>query len=80
MIYGHLKEKFLKPDKKAIINMFLELKKKYSDNTIMDYENVMKRFYKWLSGNLSDFLNIRYSHKLSHDKRMDLITRGTLKG
>jgi integrase/recombinase XerD len=78
MIYEHLKEKFLNPDKKAIISMFLELKKNYSDSTIMDYENVMKRFYKWLFGNLPDFLNIRYSHKSSHDKKMELITRGDI--
>ncbi|MFG1389607.1 hypothetical protein [Acidiplasma aeolicum] len=40
-------DKFLNPDKNAIINMFLDLKKKYTNSTIMDYENVMKRFYKW---------------------------------
>ena len=78
MIYKHLKEKFLNPDKKAIISMFLELKKSYSDSTIMDYENVMKRFYKWLFGSLPDFFNIKYSHKSSHDKKMDLITRGDI--
>ena len=78
MIYEHLKEKFLNPDKKAIINMFLELKKNYSDSTIMDYENVMKRFYKWLFGSLPDFFNIKYSHKSSHDKKMELITRGDI--
>ena len=41
MIYGILGDKFLNPDKKAIINMFLGLKKKYTDSTIMDYENVI---------------------------------------
>ena len=78
MIYERLKEKFLNPDKKAIISMFLELKKNYSDSTIMDYENVMKRFYKWLFGSLPDFFNIKYGHKSSHDKKMELITRGDI--
>ena len=68
-------DKFLNPDKNAIINMFLDLKKKYTDSTIMDYENVMKRFYKWYYGKLPDFMDIRFNHKSSHDKKMDLITR-----
>ncbi len=55
--------------------MFPDLNKKYSDSTIMDYENVMKRFYKWLYGNLPDFMNIKFNHKKSHDKKIDLITR-----
>ncbi len=75
MICLYLKNKFLNPDKKAIINMFLDLKKKYSDSTIMDYENVMKRFYKWLYGKLPDFMDIKFNHKRSHDKKIDLITR-----
>ena len=75
MICLYLKNKFLNPDKKAIINMFLDLKKKYSDSTIMDYENVMKRFYKWLYGKLPDFMDIKFNHKKSHDKKIDLITR-----
>ncbi len=75
MICLYLKNKFLNPDKKAIINMFLDLKEKYSDSTIMDYENVMKRFYKWLYGKLPDFMDIKFNHKKSHDKKIDLITR-----
>ena len=75
MIYGILGDKFLNPDKKAIINMFLGLKKKYADSTIMDYENVMKRFYKWHFGSLPDFMDIKFNHKSSHEKKIDLITR-----
>ena len=78
MIYGILGDKFLNPDKKAIINMFLGLKKKYTDSTIMDYENVMKRFYKWHFGSLPDFMDIKFNHKSSHDRKMDLITRGDI--
>ena len=78
MIYNHLEDKFLNPDKKAIINMFLDLKKRYTDSTIMDYENVMKRFYKWHYGSLPDFLNIKFGHKASHEKKMDLITKGDI--
>ena len=36
-----------------------------------DYENVTKRFYKWLYGALHDFINIKFNHKASHDKKVD---------
>lgn len=47
VIYNYLHEKFLNPDKKTIIDMLLKFREKYSDKTLMDYEQVMKRFYKW---------------------------------
>ena len=78
VIYNHLKNKFLKPDKKDIIDMVLELKEKYTDKTMGDYENVMKRFYRWLYGSLPDFINIKFNHKASHDKKVDLITRADM--
>ena len=78
VIYNHLKNKFLKPDKKDIIDMVLELKEKYTDKTMEDYENVMKRFYRWLYGSLPDFINIKFNHKASHDKKVDLITRADM--
>ena len=46
VIYNHLKNKFLKPDRKDIIDMVMELKEKYTDKTMEDYEKVMKRFYR----------------------------------
>ncbi len=75
VIYNNLGKKFLNPDKDDIIDMFLKFEEKYTDKTIMDYENVMRRFYKWLYGNLPDFMNIKFNHKSSHDKKIDLITR-----
>ena len=71
-------DKFLNPEKSDIIDMILKFKEKYTDKTMIDYESVMKRFYKWLYGPLPDFMNIKFNHKSSHDKKMDLITRSDM--
>ena len=76
IIYNKLQDKFLNPDKKAIITMLLDFKKKYTDQTLIDYETVMKRFYRWKFGTLPDYMsNLKVSRKPSHDKKIDLITR-----
>ncbi|KJE49160.1 MULTISPECIES: site-specific integrase [Acidiplasma] len=75
VIYNNLQDKFLNPGKEDIIDMILRFKEIYTDKTIMDYENVMKRFYKWYYKSLPDFMDIKFNHKSSHDKKMDLITR-----
>ncbi|AGO61225.1 MULTISPECIES: tyrosine-type recombinase/integrase [Ferroplasma] len=79
IIYNNLQDKFLNPDKRAIITMLLDFKKKYTDQTLIDYENVMKRFYRWKFGTLPDYMaNLKVSRKPSHDKKMDLITRADI--
>ncbi|WP_287954759.1 site-specific integrase [Acidiplasma sp.] len=75
VIYNNLQDKFLNPGKEDIIDIILKFKKKYTDKTMIDYENVMKRFYKWYYGKLPDFMDIKFNHKSSHDKKIDLITK-----
>ena len=75
VIYNNLQDKFLAPSKEDIIDMILSFKEKYTDKTMMDYENVMKRFYKWYYKSLPDFMALKFNHKSSHDKKMDLITK-----
>ncbi len=76
VIYNSLQDKFLNPEKKDIIRMLLDFKKKYTDQTLIDFETAMKRFYKWKFGTLPDYMeNIKVSRKPSHDKKIDLITR-----
>jgi len=58
VIYNNLQDKFLNSDKRDIISMLLNFKKKYTDQTFIDYETVMKRFYKWKFGILPDYMEI----------------------
>ena len=76
IIHNEMQDKFLNPDKKSIIEMLLKFKERYSDATFKDYEQVLKRFYKWELGSLPDFIaNLKFGHKPSHDRKMELITR-----
>ncbi len=56
VIYNYLGDKFLDPEKNDIINMFLKFREKYTYKTILDYEGVLKRFYKWRYGKVPEFL------------------------
>ena len=79
IIYSEMQDKFLNPDKKSIIEMLLKFKERYSDATFQDYEQVIKRFYKWKLGTVPDYIaNLKFGHKASHDRKIDLITRGDI--
>lgn len=79
IMYNYLQDKFLNPDKKSLIEMLLKFKDKYSDSTLMDYQHIIKRFYKWELGTLPDFIaNMKFGHKASHDKKIDLITKADI--